>query len=108
MPPSPRMRLIPTSMTTAPGLTIWAVINPATPAAETSTSPVRVTVASSAVNLLVEITVASARMSSTTIGLPTILLAPTQTHRAPTNSIPVDSIISITARAVHGTKLRRP
>ena len=99
---------MPTSMTTAPGFTISPVINAGTPAADTSTSAVRVSSARSRVWMFVEITVASARMSSTATGLPTMLLAPTQTQRVPGSVTPVDSIISITASAVHGTRLRRP
>ena len=101
-------REMPTSITTAPGFTISAVINLGLPAAEMSTSAVRVSEPSSGVYLLVEITVASSRMSSTTTGLPTMLLAPTHTHRVPGSSTPVDSIISMTASAVQGTRLRRP
>ena len=60
------------------------------------------------VNLLVETTVASARIRSTAIGLPTMFEAPTITQREPRSSTPVDSIISTDASAVHGTRLRRP
>ena len=84
------------------------VMRPATPAALTKTSAVRVRLPRSSVYLFVEITVASARISRTAIGLPTMLLAPTITHRFPRSSMPVDSIISTDANAVQGTRLRRP
>ena len=108
VPSGASTREMPTSITTAPGLTMSAVISPGVPAAEMSTSAVRVSEPSCGVYLLVEITVAWSRMSSTTTGLPTMLLAPTQTHWVPGRSMPVDSIISMTASAVHGTRLRRP
>ena len=100
--------LIPTSITTAPGLTMPAVMSPGLPTAEMSTSAVRVSSSIPGVYRLVEITVDAARMSRTATGLPTMLLAPTQTHRVPRRSMPVDSIISITASAVQGMSDRRP
>ena len=64
--------------------------------------------ARSGVNLLAEMTVASARMRRMATGLPTMLLAPTQTQVEPGRGTPVDSIISMTARAVQGMRERRP
>ena len=64
--------------------------------------------AMSRVNLLPLVTVASARISSTATGLPTMLLAPTTTQCAPRSVTPLASTSSTTARAVHGTRLRRP
>ena len=108
VPSGPAIRLMPTSITTAPGFTQSAPTRRGTPQAAMITSHSRASRGSSGVNLLVECTVASSRIRRTAIGLPTMLLAPTTTQRLPRSSMPVCSIISSAASAVHGTRLRRP
>ncbi|MNT85386.1 hypothetical protein D3C72_2255460 [compost metagenome] len=86
-------RFMPTSMTTAPGLTISAVMMLRRPTAATITSASRVWAARSRVLLLQIVTVAPACSSSMAIGLPTMFEAPTTTARAPRSGYWIDSSI---------------
>ena len=94
LPSAPR--LMPTSMTTAPGLIIEPSIMPGLPVATTSTSARRVCAARSRVLELQIVMVAPACSSSMAMGLPTMLLAPTMTASAPRRATPSDSSIFIT------------
>ena len=94
---------MPTSMTTAPGLTMLLVMNPGLPTAATRISALRVCWARFTVWLWQMVTVQFACSSSIAIGLPTMLLRPTTTASLPSRSIPVRRIISIAPLGVHAT-----
>ena len=83
------MRLIATSTTAEPGLTIDGVTSPGRPAAATSTSAASVWRARSRVCEWQTVTVAFACSSSCAAGFPTIWLRPITTARAPSRSIAV-------------------
>ena len=74
---------MPTSSTTAPGLTISAVSTLRLPTAATITSACRVMAAKSGVRLWQMVTVASCASSINAMGLPTILLRPMTTACLP-------------------------
>lgn len=74
---------MPTSMTTAPGLTMSAVMMLRRPTAATMMSASRVWAARSRVLLLQIVMVAPDCSSSIAIGLPTMFEAPTTTALAP-------------------------
>src|SRR5206468_988265 len=101
-------RVIPTSMTTAPGFTIWAVTSLGLPAATTRMSAWRVIAPRSGVLELQMVTVAPLCKSRSAIGLPTMLLRPTTTACRPCTSISSRSISLITPRGVQGTKRGLP
>ncbi len=91
-PTSPvSVRLMPTSITTAPGLTMAAVTNLALPMATIRMSAWRVMAGRSWVRLWQTVTVASPPgprcMSMTAMGLPTISLRPSTTTCAPAMGI---------------------
>ena len=101
-------RLMPTSTTIAPGLSIAPVSVPRRPTAATTTSASRVWAPKSAVALWQTVTVASARSSSSAIGLPTVLLRPITTACLPRKGTPVLSISFMQPCGVHGLKPGRP
>ena len=80
---------------------------PGLPIAATSTSASRVTAASSRVREWQTVTVASACISSSAIGLPTISLRPSTTARRPASSTPLRASSCITPAGVQGTKRAR-
>ena len=88
LPSGPWMRLMPTSITVAPGLIHSGVTKPGTPAAEITTSHVRAKSGKSLVNRLTLKTVASDRINNNAIGFPTMLDWPTTRHRTPHKSTP--------------------
>ena len=102
------LRFMPTSMITAPGLTMSAVTVLRRPTAATSTSACRVCDARSAVALWQIVTVAFACSSSNAIGLPTVLLRPMTTACLPRSSMPVLSMSLMQPYGVQGRKPARP
>ena len=96
--------LMPTSTTTAPGLSISPVIRPGTPAATTTTSASRVWRARSTVLLWQIVTVAFSRSMSRAAGLPTTLERPTTVTRLPASGMSERFRISTAACAVVGRK----
>ena len=104
------MRLTPTSITTAPGLSMSPVSVFGRPAATTTMSASRVNFAMSGVPVWHNVTVAfvSLRASSTATGLPTMLLRPITTACLPLMSIPANSISLMMPWGVHGRKQRSP
>ena len=99
---------MPTSITTAPGLIMSAVIIRGRPTATTRMSARRVWAARSRVLLLHSVTVAPACSSRCSCGLPTRLLAPTITASAPRRGTPVVSSRRITPSGVQGTSCGAP
>src|SRR5256885_1932287 len=97
-------RLMPTSMTTAPGFTMLAVTRLGLPAATTRTSAWPVIAPKSGVLELQMVTVAPFCKSSSAIGLPTMLLRPTTTAWRPRTPIPSCSSSFLTPRGVHCRK----
>src|SRR5690606_2358771 len=79
----PGRRLMPTSMTAAPGLTCWGPMSPGRPTATTSTSAWRVNDARSGVREWQMVTVASWARSSAAMGRPTMGERPTTTACRP-------------------------
>ena len=99
-------RLVPTSITVAPGRTISPVTVPGRPMATIRISPSRVTAPRSGVRLCATVTVAfppgALRMSRDAIGFPTMLERPTITACLPEGSTPERKSIWITPAGVHG------
>ena len=97
---------MPTSMTTAPGFTMSAVIICGRPAATIRMSARRVCDARSRVRLWQTVTVASTPgcTISDAIGLPTMLLRPTITQSAPAVVTPLACSMYSTPAGVHGAK----
>jgi len=83
------MRLMPTSMTAAPGLIMSPVIIFGLPVATTSMSASRVCFARSVVLEVQMVTVALCCNSNSAIGLPTILLRPITTACLPSMLTPL-------------------
>src|SRR5699024_10799411 len=102
------LRLMPTSMTTAPSLTISGVIKPALPTAATRISARRQTSSRCCVRLWHMVTVPWRCSSSILIGLPTMFDRPTTTHSLPLGSMPYSSSSSITPAGVQGTQSKLP
>ena len=98
------LRFIPTSMTTAPGLTIFPVTNPALPTAEIRISARRVTSGRFWVLLWQIVTVALRCSAKSAMGFPTILLRPMMTHSLPAMSTPVLSMRVRIPLGVQGAK----
>src|SRR5205814_4069575 len=93
----PSTQLLPTSTTTAPGLTMSGVTSRGTPAAATSTSDRRQTPARYGVRVWATVTVASPPAGLAAVffcrsirasGLPTTLLRPTATTSRPARPLP--------------------
>ena len=104
-PPRPSsVRLTPTSITTAPGLTASAPSSRGTPTAATSTSARRQTSARSRVREWQTVTVALAASSRRATGTPTSFERPTTTASAPSSSTPSWRSSSITPAGVQGTR----
>ncbi len=97
-------RFMPTSTTTAPGLTCSARTRPAFPIAATRMSASRVTAARSRVREWQTVTVASACIRRSAMGFPTMSLRPSTTALRPATSIPLRLSISMIPAGVHGTK----
>src|SRR5947209_2620523 len=95
-------RLIPTSMTVAPGFTISGVTMAGFPIAATRISAIRVHAERSTVRLWQTITVAWLLINIIATGLPTMSLRPSTTAQRPAISIPLRCSISITPVGVHG------
>ncbi len=87
------VRFMPTSMTTAPGLTMSAVTRLRRADGSNHDVGLRVTAARSRVALWQMVTVALAASSIMAIGLPTMLLRPMTTACLPRSATPVDSSI---------------
>ena len=102
------MRLIPTSTTVAPDLTMSAETIPGTPAATTSTSASRVCRSRSFVREWQIVTVAFDCSSRCAIGLPTMSLRPTTTARAPSSAIRCSASSAMIPSGVAGTCVGRP
>src|SRR6266545_5161497 len=103
LPSAPR--LVPTSSSTAPGLTMSAVIRPADPAAAITMSPVRTTAARSVVPVWHWVTVAFSvrRVNSSPIGRPAVTPRPTTTTCAPAIGTSYRRRISTQPFGVHGS-----
>ena len=97
-----------TSMTTAPSFTISGVTRPTRPTADTRMSASRVMAASPGVLEWQTVTVPSCWSSSMAMGLPTILLRPSTTHRLPRTGMPYSRSISMTPAGVHGRNTGSP
>jgi hypothetical protein len=95
-------RLMPTSITTAPGLTMSALIMRALPTAATRMSAWRVIAPRSRVFEWQIVTVAPALSSSSDMGFPTIVERPTTTACDPSMGTPSCSSIFMTPHGVHG------
>ena len=102
------VRLMPTSITTAPGLTHSPRIISARPTAATSRSARPTVAARSRVFEWQTVTVASAPSSSAAIGLPTMFDRPTTTAFAPASGRRASSISFITPKGVQATKRGSP
>ena len=100
-------RLMPTSITTAPGLTHSPGISAGRPTATTRMSALRTLASSTSggVNLWQHVTVQPAISSSSAIGRPTWLLTPTIVALAPRTGRSVHASSVVMPRGVHG---RRP
>ncbi len=97
-------RLMPTSMTTAPGFTQSPRTMPGRPTAATSTSALWQTAGRSAVREWAIVTVASRWSSNCAIGLPTMFERPSTTACLPASEGPITlSISSAEPMGVHGT-----
>ncbi len=101
-------RLVPTSTTTAPGLTMSALISSGTPTAATRMSARLVSAVKSRVRVWQMVGVACPRIQSMYNGLPTILLRPTIVTFCPRMGIPSRSSISIMPEGVAGTRQSSP
>ena len=103
-PTSPAsVRLMPTSITVAPGFTQSALTNPGMPTAATTISAPRTCAATSRVRLWTVVTVALSFSSNAAIGLPTMFERPITTASIPDRS-GCRSFSSIThPSGVHGT-----
>ena len=98
------VRLMPTSMTIAPGLIMSPVTRRGLPVATTSTSARRVCPARSRVREVQMVTVALRWSSMSAIGLPTMLLRPTTTASRPSSATPdADPACAMHPAGVHGT-----
>ncbi len=100
-------RLIPTSITAAPGFTNAFVTNPGRPIAATRISASAASLGRSAVREWATVTVACRCSRSSAIGLPTMSLRPMTSARAPAIGMPERSRISITPDGVHATSVAR-
>ena len=111
LPPS-SIRLMPTSITAAPGFTMSAVISRGLPTAATRMSARRQWSARSAERLWQMVTVASPpgpfAASRSASGLPTMSLRPTITTCRPAVSSPASRIMRCTPAAVQGMNRGRP
>src|ERR1700689_2167048 len=96
------LRLIPTSNTAAPGRTPSPGMKPALPTAATSTSARSTSARRSRVPVWHTVTVARASSSSSAIGRPTMLEAPTTVARAPVRAMPYSCARRMTPNGVHG------
>ncbi len=96
------MRLMPTSITTAPSFTISALMSRGLPTAATRMSAWRVIAARSRVFEWQMVTVAPALRRSSAMGLPTMVERPTTTACLPSTGIDSCSSIFITPKGVHG------
>jgi hypothetical protein len=101
-------RLMPTSMTAAPGFTQSPRTRRGRPTAATSTSASAQSRARSRVREWAMVTVALRWRRSSAIGLPTMLLRPMTTARAPSSATPVWSSRRMHPSGVHGTSVGAP
>ena len=97
------IRLIPTSITTAPSLTKSPRTRPGRPTEATSRSASRQTAARSRVREWQTVTVAWRRSRSRATGLPTMFERPTTTARFPARSSPASSTRARIPRGVQAT-----
>ena len=95
-------------MTTAPSFTRSPVSSPGRPTAETRMSASRVQRAKSSVREWQMVTVPSRWVRRAAMGLPTMLLRPSTTHRFPRMGMSYSSSISITPAGVQGTNAGSP
>ena len=102
------VRLVPTSITVAPGLTISAPTIRGEPTAATRMSAREQTAARSRVREWQTVTVAFSPSSSAASGRPTRIERPRTTASAPSSSVPAWRSSSTTPRGVHGTRPGRP
>src|SRR6516225_5953736 len=100
-------RLMPTSMTTAPGFTHAPLMSSGTPTAATRMSA-RGTSAARSLLLWQMVTVASALSSRSAMGRPTRMLRPTTTARFPRGLQSISWSIRITPHGVQATVASRP
>ena len=100
----PSTTLMPTSTTTAPGLSIAPVMRPGLPAATTTMSARRTLSARSVVREWQTVTVASSLTSRNAAGMPTTAERPMTTASLPSISTPERRRISTAAWAVAGRK----